>query len=78
MDQTYRHGIGLKLVVDATQIDRAVVEAAIDVFRSTGEADWTNAIPVPRERLPFYTENAALAALQDHDISPSTWPETWG
>ncbi|MCG8273900.1 hypothetical protein MIC97_20665 [Aquamicrobium sp. NLF2-7] len=68
-DRTYRYGIGVKLVVDAEEIDQAAVEAAIERFRVAGEGDWTAPTPVPRERVPAETENAALAALKDNSLA---------
>lgn len=65
-DRKYRYGIGVKLVIDAEEINQAVVEAAIERFRAEGEADWTAAAPVPRERLPVETEDAALAAVKEN------------
>ncbi len=63
-DRSYRYGIGLHIVVDAEEIDREAIESAITRFQEQGEADWTATDPVPRDRLPYETENAALAALR--------------
>jgi len=62
-DRTYRYGIGLHLVVDAEAMDRSIIEAAITRFYKLGEVDWSPSQPVPCERLPHETEDAALAAL---------------
>lgn len=63
-DRKYEYGIGLCIVVDAEEIDREVVEAAITRFQKQGEVDWTAPEPVPRARLPHDTEDAALAVLR--------------
>jgi len=63
-DREYRYGIGLYIVVNAEEIDREVVETAIARFQDQGETDWTAPEPVPRERLPYDTEDTALAALR--------------
>lgn len=64
-DREYRYGIGVKLVIDAEEINRAVVEAALERFRAQGEGNWTAAAAVPRRRLPVETENAAFAAVKE-------------
>ena len=66
-DRRYTHGIGLHAVVDAPHVDRAVIEAAIDRFRSLGEADWRAADPVPRERLPTMTQQEAFDRLRESE-----------
>lgn len=68
-DREYRYGTGVKLVIDAEETDQAVVEAAIERFRAKGEGDWTTAAPVPRDRLPRQTEEAALAATKENSSS---------
>ena len=54
-------------MVDAPHVDRAVIEAAIDRFRSLGEADWRAADPVPRERLPTMTQQEAFDRLRESE-----------
>ena len=63
-DRKYRYGVGLYIVIDAQETNREVVETAIARFQDQGEIDWPAPEPVPRERLPHETEDAALAALQ--------------
>ncbi|MBB6193343.1 hypothetical protein FHS51_003599 [Sphingobium wenxiniae] len=63
-DREYRYGIGLYIVVNAEEIDHEVVETAIARFRDQGETDWTAPGPIPRERLPYETEDATLAVLR--------------
>ncbi|MGC4252406.1 MAG: hypothetical protein QM605_13345 [Sphingobium sp.] len=72
-DREYAYGIGLYLVVDAEEIDREVVEATITRFQEQGEADWTAPKPVARERLPYDTENAALAALRSESTGNDSY-----
>ena len=48
-DDEYEYGIGLKVVVDAEQIDREIVELVIDRFLAAGGTDWRAEFPVPRE-----------------------------
>lgn len=63
-DRKYRYGIGLHIVVDAEEIDREVIETTIARFQDQGEADWTAPETVSRGRLPYETEDAALAMLR--------------
>ena len=64
-DDAYEYGIGLKVVVDAEQIDREIVELVIDRFLAVGETDWRAESPVPRDRLPFETEMDALMTIPE-------------
>ncbi|WP_210311648.1 hypothetical protein [Brucella endophytica] len=68
LDRDYRYGIGLYIVADAEVIDRAVVEGAITRFQKLGETAWENEQPVARDRLPFETEDMALAALKANGL----------
>ncbi len=63
-DRGYRYGIGLHIIVDVEEIDREIVETTIARFQNQGEAGWKAPEPVPRERLPYETEDATLAALR--------------
>ena len=65
IDRSYEYGIGLKVVVDAEQIDREIVELVIDRFLAVGETDWRAESPVPRNRLPFKTEMDALMTIPE-------------
>jgi hypothetical protein len=64
-DDEYEYGIGLKVVVDAEQIDREIVELVIDRFLAAGETDWRAESPVSRDRLPFETEMDALMTIPE-------------
>lgn len=66
LDYTYRHGIGLEIIVDAPVIDRTVIEGAIRQFRELGEIDWQSPEPIPRDHLPFQTEAKATTAALRH------------
>ena len=63
IDKSYEYGIGLKVVVDAEQIDRETVEMIIDRFLAVGETDWRSETAVPREKLPFETEMEAMMTI---------------
>lgn len=63
IDRGYEYGIGLKVVVDAEQINRETVEMVIDRFLAAGEADWRSEAAVPREKLPLETEMEALMTI---------------
>ncbi|SIT02081.1 hypothetical protein [Paracoccus saliphilus] len=56
LDPSYRHGIGLDVVVDAPGITWEVIEDAIRHFRQIGEWNWENPQPVPRERMNLSPE----------------------
>lgn len=63
-DPSYEYGIGLRAIVQADEINRDVIEATIDRFRQVGEKDWQSPHPVPRETLPFETEEMALSKVE--------------
>lgn len=52
IDTSYRYGIGLMAVVDAPEINAETIEEMIEKFRSIGERNWKNPVPVDRSRLP--------------------------
>jgi hypothetical protein len=56
--------MGLQAVVQAEEINREVIEATIDKFCQIGEQDWKNEQPVPREALPFETQETALSKVK--------------
>lgn len=60
VDPSYVYGIGLDIVVDASVINQAVIEQVITRFREIGERNWKSENPVPRECLPYITEQEAL------------------
>ena len=64
VDHSYQYGIGLQAVVQAEEINREVIEATIDKFHQVGEQDWKNEQPVPREALPFETQEIALSKVK--------------
>ncbi|MBI2381261.1 MAG: hypothetical protein HYV16_10970 [Gammaproteobacteria bacterium] len=63
-DPEYRYGIGWQGVINAEDINRETIEAAIAHFYEQGERDWQSPVPVERRDLPFETENAAYARLR--------------
>ncbi len=63
-DPSYEYGTGLRAVVLADEINREVIDATIDRFREVGEADWQSEQPVPREVLPFETQETALSKVK--------------
>lgn len=65
VDRSYEYGIGLKVVVDAEQIDREIVELVIDRFLAIGETDWRTESPVQREKLPFETKMEAMMTIPE-------------
>jgi hypothetical protein len=60
----YEYGIGLRAVVQADEVNREVIEKNIDRFRELGEANWRSEQPVPREALPFETQEMALSKVK--------------
>jgi hypothetical protein len=64
VDPSYEYGIGLQAVVKADEINRKVIETTIERFREVGEADWQSEQPVPRETLPFETQETALSRVK--------------
>lgn len=51
IDQSFPNEVGLDVVVDEPFIDRTVIENAILHFRTLGEVEWINSVPVPQEHL---------------------------
>ncbi|KAB2675137.1 hypothetical protein [Brucella tritici] len=51
IDQSFPNEVGLDIVVDELFIDRKVIENAILHFRTLGEVEWINPVPVPQEHL---------------------------
>jgi hypothetical protein len=64
IDPRYECGIGLRAVVQADEVNREVIEKTIDRFRELGEANWRSEQPVPREVLPFGTQEMALSKVK--------------
>lgn len=48
---SFPNEVGLDIVVDEPFIDRRVIENAIRHFRTLGEVEWINPVPVPQEHL---------------------------
>jgi hypothetical protein len=63
-DPGYQYGVGLQMVVDTEEINQTSVEAAINRFYQLKEPNWRNDTPVPRERLPYVTEQEAWAKMK--------------
>jgi hypothetical protein len=63
IDPRYEYGIGLRAVVQADEVNREVSEKTIDRFRELGEVNWRSEQPVPREALPFETQEMALSKV---------------
>lgn len=63
VDSGYQYGTGLIGIVNAEEINRDVIETTIDRFRQIGETNWQSPAPVPREALPFETEESALSKV---------------
>lgn len=51
-DFSYQHGIGLKIVISADEINRFTIEEAIRHFQKLGERNWRSGSPVPVDTLP--------------------------
>jgi hypothetical protein len=64
LDPSYEYGIGLRAIVLADEINRKVIDSTIDRFRQAGETDWQSEQPVPREVLPFETQETALSKVK--------------
>jgi hypothetical protein len=63
-DPSYEYGTGLHAIVQAEEINREVIDSTIDKFRQVGEVDWQSEQAVPREVLPFETEETALSKVK--------------
>ena len=64
LDYSYRHGVGLHIVVDAEAVSYSLIDQSIDRFLALGQKAWRSAIPVSRERLPFETEHDVMLSGQ--------------
>lgn len=64
----YAYGRGVKMVLDREVIDQEAIEEAIDRFLGIGQTDWMSPEPVPRHRLPYVSEDAALATLSPEQV----------
>ncbi len=51
INRSFPNEVGLDIVVDEPFIDRRVIENAIRHFRTLGEVEWINPIPVPQDHL---------------------------
>lgn len=63
IDREFEDGMGLYVVVDATHIDREVVERVIDRFFEVGETDWRADSPISLDKLPYETEMEFLMTI---------------
>jgi len=59
-DRTYYDGIGLKMIVNVSEINRSTIEDAIHRFRQIGETDWKASEPVARNQLPVTRQSLVL------------------
>ncbi len=64
LDRSYRYGIGLNMVIHATEITRTSIEDAISRFRAIGEQNWRAEHPVPRNELPQESMKAAFRKIE--------------
>jgi hypothetical protein len=55
VDTSYRYGIGLYAVMDASEINAETIETMIAKFYAIGEQNWQSPIPVEHSRLPHDT-----------------------
>ena len=51
INRSFPNEVGLDIVVDEPFIDRRAIENAIRNFRTLGEVEWINSVPVPQEHL---------------------------
>ncbi|MFW7354576.1 MAG: hypothetical protein ACODTL_00850 [Brucella sp.] len=51
INRSFPNEVGLDIVVNEPFIDRKVIENAILHFRTLGEVEWINSVPVPQEHL---------------------------
>lgn len=51
INRSFPNEVGLDIIVDEPFIDRRVIEKAILHFRTLGEIEWINPVPVPQEHL---------------------------
>ncbi len=51
INRSFPNEVGLDIVVDEPFIDRRAIENAIRNFRTLGEVEWINPVPVPQDHL---------------------------